>query len=388
MYFVTLLIFLQIIPLYSICGERYNYFGSAFIAFGIVSLLIHFFKRKRVLQFVFLISICLLLSTRTLIRISDWKDSDNLFKSTIRTSKTLFKKGIWTYNLAISQTNEGKKAALIKESIRLLKESIKSKRKYSETTILKSYELDTDSLITKAILRIATNSEILNDRNNQIEFLLKALKLSKENSPLKALTLKNLGTFYFQEKDYTKAINYYKEGYKISPGSTWQFAIAACYLQLKDFQNYIKHLEAAIAEKPPNGEASKAYGNYLDVVKRDFSNAIKQYKIATLLLDSPEPYIFLATAYLKSNQIDNAIKAIRNGLYGFPEESTLTYLKGTILLNKGKKDEGISNLIKVVDKNDTPKDIKLEACNILAEVFSREGNLSLSKKYEEIAKRI
>ncbi len=387
LYLVTISLFIQIIPLYSLSGERYNYLGSAFIIFGTVSTFANFTKRKFLMPILMALSI--LLSARTIIRINDWKDSSSLFSSTIKTSKSLFKKGIWTYNSAICQEDENKKSELLKESTNILKKFVHySSAPITEPRIFKTYELDRKSILAKAFIRIATNYEILKNKNLQLKYLLKALKISRPDSQIRNLIYKNLGTLYFQMNDFKKAISYYAQSNLIYPNPTINFAIAACYLKLKDFTNYEKYLKEAVSKISSDGEAFKTYGQLLELSKGDYQSALKYYKIATLLQKSPEPYILLATTYLKLRDIDNAFKTIKNGLYGFSEDPTLLYLHSTILINKGDTESGLKGLIKVTNDINAPIDIRIESCNILVNIFSKRNNLQEAKKYNDLALNI
>lgn len=399
MYLITILPFLQIIPLYSVVGERYNYFGSAFLVFGIVSILPKIEKSKAYkLVLILPLIICLLLGTRSYIRIKDWKDSSSLFLSTINISKSLLKKGIWTYNLAITQEDEERKNELLRLSTNLLNLFIQGNS--DESLIrrplgasLQQYELDTKSLLAKASMRIATNYEILNElyrrpdgASLQHEYLLQALDFSRPNTQIQSLIYKDLGTFYFQENNFIKAIDYYNKSILISPNPTIDYAIAVCYLKLNAYSNYEKYLEKASSViSPYNVSPFKTYGQFLELSKNDIKKAIKYYKIASLLEDKVEPYILLAGAHSKQGQIDQAFKVVRNGLHSFPENSTLTYLQGVIQVSKGNINEGKINLTKVVNKKDTTADIKIEACNILVNIFLKENDFKNASIYNKIA---
>jgi tetratricopeptide (TPR) repeat protein len=188
--------------------------------------------------------------------------------------------------------------------------------------------------------------------------------------------------------DIHKAIDYYKKSDSISRSRTISFAIAACYLKLKDFINYEKYLKEAATGISSDGEVFKAYGQLLELSKSDYQNAIKYYKLATLSQNSPEPYILLATTYLKLREIDNALKTIKHGLYGFPENPTLLYLHSTVLINRGDSEPGIKELIKVINNISTPTDIRIESCNILVNIFLKQNDLQKAKKYNDLALNI
>ena len=332
-----------------------------------------------------LIILSILLGTRSVLRINDWRDSSSLFSSTIKTSKSLFKRGIWTYDLAICQEDENTKTRFLKESTKILKKFVQQSSSHiSEPAIFKTYELDRKSILAKAFIRIATNYEILKDQNLQLKHLLKALEISESGRQIRSLVYKNLGTLYFQMNDFNKAVSYYQKSNIISPSQTINFAIAVCYLKLKDFTNYEKYLKEAISKTFSDGEAFKAYGQLLDISKGDYQSAVKYYKIATVLQNSPEPYILLTTVYLKLRDIDNAFKTTKNGLSGFPEDPTLLYLHSTILINKKNLEIGLKGLIKVAKNVNAPIDIRAESCNILVNIFLKQNNLPEAKKYNDL----
>lgn len=391
LFLIGILPFIQIIPLYSLVAERYNYFGAAFLIFGITTFIFKICRNFNKLFLIISLIICLILGTRTLIRITEWQDSKSLFLSTINTSKSLLKKGIWTYNLALSEPNETNKKELLNLSINLLRLFVENYHEINEPNILKAYELESNSLLAKAALRTATNYEILSKSENkvstlQLEYLNKALNYSRPNTQVQALIYKDLGTASFQNKEFNKALDYYKKSIEITSSPTLNYAIAVCYLSLKDFLNYEKYLHEAVSViSAYNVSPFKTYGQLLELSKHDYQNAIKYYKIATLLENNVEPYILLGRLYLKLNQIENALKFINRGLYGFPDDSYLLYLHGAIMLNKGKESEGKKDLIKVVEKKDTPNDIKIEACNILVNIFSKQNDSKNVAKYHEIA---
>ncbi len=389
MYTVTLLSFIQIIPLYSMSAERYNYFGSAFIVLGIISTIFQLNKFKKTAPYIAILW-CLILGIRGEFRIWDWKDSKTLFRSTINTSKSFLKKGIWTYNLAICEEDIEKKKVLLTESNILLKRFIQQPTKRYEIDksvglILTKYELDPESLLAKASDRIATNYEILGDKKNQLKYLNKALKYSRPKSQSRSLIYKNLGTYYFQESNYKKSLDYYFRSYEISPNPTISYAISICYLKLNDFNNYEKYLkEAASVISPYNVSPFKTYGQFLELEKHDYANALKYYKIASLLENNVEPYILLSSLYLKQTQINKAYEIIKNGLHSFPENPTLIYFRGTVNLNKGKINDGLQDLINVIKKTDTSNDIKIEACHILVNLFLNQNDYNNAKKYNDL----
>lgn len=370
LYIVTLLPFVQIIPLYSLAAERYNYFGSAFLLFGITATACRLLTNKNKIFISLILVLCILFGTRSFFRITEWKDSQTLFLSTINTSKSLLKKGIWIYNLAITQKDKKKGDELLNLSCNLLKLFIQNYKTSDESPILKQYELDKNSLLAKAALRLATNYEILDQKKENLDYLIKALNFSQPHTIIQSLIYKNLGTYYFQNNKYEKSLEYYTQSYKISRNSTIAYTIALCYSKLNDTNNYEKFLkEATRVISPFNVSPYKAYGQFLELSRSDYEGAKRYYKIATLLENSPEPYILLSTLYLKLNQIKNAHKIVQRGLHSFSNNPSLTYLNGAIKLNRGDLKGGIKELKRAIQNKDCPKGIKIEASSILGELI-------------------
>lgn len=383
-YFFSILPFLQVIPLYSVVTERYNYFGSAFFVFGIVSALFKCFESKNKLTVTLLILLTVLASYRSYIRILDWKSSTTLFQSTVNTSKSLLKKGIWTYNLAISKEDENQKKELLKLSINLLDLYLNTPIEATNISTLKNYELDSKSLHAKAALRIGQMYEALKNSELQFKYLSKALELSTPKTHIISLIHKNLGTYYFQTGNFNKSLEYYKKSFSISNEPSTLYAIAVSYLKLKDYINYEKYLKQSVLETSDNNAtAFKTYGQLLEL-QGDFNNAIKYYKLATLLENKVEPYVLLATLYLKLNRFNNAYKTIENGLYGFNNNPSLLYLQGSIYLSKNKIDLGIQDLIKAINSNEAQNDIKIAASQILIDIFLKKRDLEDAIKYNNL----
>lgn len=385
LYIISLLPFLQIIPLYSVVAERYNYYGSAFIIFGLISLIYGGIKLKKNLLVSMLVLLSLISFGRSIFRIQDWRNSSTLFYSTVNTSKSLIKKGIWTYNLAICQEDEKKKEEFLRLSINLLKLYLENNEKKNYPKTVLKYELDNESLLGKASLRIAQIYEILNEENNQLLYLEKTLSYSKNKPRLKGLAYKGLGTYYFQNKNYEKAIDYYKESNLVSSQPDTDYAIAVCYLKLNDLANYETYIKKSTSiTSTGNGNAFKTYGQFLETYRNDYEGAIKNYRTASLLMNKPKPYILLATLCLKSGKIAKASGIIKRGLYSFPDNPSLLYLRGSTLISKGKLKEGMNDLSKAAEIRKSPKDIRTASCLILANIYLNQNDFSNAKKYNDM----
>lgn len=383
-YIIAISPFLQIIPLYSVVAERYSYFGSYFLILGLAMLIQILLQNKNKL----IISILVLLSfsygIRTLIRMQDWRNSQTLFLSTINTSQSLYKKGIWTYNLALSSSKSNEKELLLLSN-NLLKIFAENYEESNSNPVLNQYELDGKSLKAKAYLRLAKINDLIGNSDLALNYLNEALKNSNPKSKIQAEIYSTIATNHFQNNNYIKAIELYKKSNHISSNPTTEYAIAICYLKLNDFENYEKYLQKATSIiSLKNTKPFTTYGQFLELSKGDYKNAIKNYKIATLLEDKPEPYILLSTLYIKQNDLKNAEKYIKRGLHSFKTDPFLTYLNGSLLIGKGKTSQGIKELEKVLRMEEASNDIKIEAGNILVSIFLSKNDHENAKKYNDI----
>lgn len=385
LFLICILPFIQTIPLYSMSAERYNYFGSAFICLALVSLLT--IKVNKKAYSTILILLTLLSFGRSFARVQEWENSTSLFESAVNNSKSDFKKGAWKYNVAISKKDDSEKTKDLVKSNSFLVSYLKEKEDSSPVNdILSFYELDKKSILAKAALRLSTNYEILEDEDKQFSHLHQAKELSRKDTQIKALVYKNLGTYYFKNNNLEKAIDYYKKSIAISPSPSIDYAIAACYLKSNDLSRYEKHLKKAVSViSPYNVSPFKAYGQYLEMNKKDLKAAAKYYKIATLLEDDSAPYYLLGLNKLSQMKVDESLKVALNGLNSFPGNPNLLYLHGVISINKGKTHLGIKELREVANSESALKDVRLNASQILVDILIKQKKLVEAAKYNKIA---
>ena len=382
-YLMAIAPFLQIIPLYSIAAERYNYFASAFLTVAIVASIENLFKSKKLIFTIIVVTLSIFAGGRSLYRIFDWESSKTLFLSTINSSKSLFKKGIWTYNLALSEDSNEKELLLVSKN--LLEVYIQNTNETNNLNILKNYELDSNSLTAKAHLRLAKINKLLGNSQDELLELNKALNLANEKSLIKSEAYKLLATHFFKEGNFNKAIDLYTKSNQLTNDLSTDLALAICYLKLNDFKNYAGYLKKATLEVSSNNiQSFKAYGQFLELNTSDFKEAERMYKIATLLEDDPIPYTLLATLQLKQNKINEAFQTVKRGLYSFPKHLSLIYLNGVISINKGKKEAGKADLERVLRDNTAENNLRVEAGNILVNILLSENNVEKVKEYNKL----
>ncbi|TMH12156.1 MAG: PEP-CTERM system TPR-repeat protein PrsT [Betaproteobacteria bacterium] len=93
-------------------------------------------------------------------------------------------------------------------------------------------------------------------------------------------------------------------------------------------QHYVKHKDIkaalvagqnAVAAMPDNAQLVEALGN-VQVISGDDNQAISSYtKLATLLPQSPRPYLLLADVYVKSKNSDMAVQSLKRALAIAPD---------------------------------------------------------------------
>ena len=312
--------FLQIAtPTYCIIAERYCYFplflGLFLITIAITK--IPLFESKKILIPI-LFLILSFFTYRTIIRLNDWKDSHSLYYSATKTHKNKLCRGqaysaLGYYYDSISEKEKEKQYLLL--SIKDLKAVIKDlkikKDKYqSLPQTLKTYGLDTNSLLLNAAFRIASikfynfqespksilkfyepyiRSNIKSAGNSQFDLYAKLLL--KTNQVEKALKILELA----------------KEQYPFSP--TIIFSLSNLYLKL----NYLKKAEKILSEGfyyYPNYKRILPRMIKLSELKNDRLSLAKYEYLLGLRTHSQLAYQKALQIYLATNKLKEAKKVL------------------------------------------------------------------------------
>lgn len=163
LFLVAMLPFLHIFsPAYCLASERYLYFPTLILTFSIAHLIFFIFSKTNTktsnLIIVTLLSVLVLYSTRSFIRTFDWKDSEALFASSLKTTSNPLFKGLRTGMLGSLLTNKdlNTSIAYTKEAIQILENYILELKEIEKIhsnnfpEILKIYGLDPRTLQAKA----------------------------------------------------------------------------------------------------------------------------------------------------------------------------------------------------------------------------------------------
>lgn len=154
--FISLLPFSQILsPTYALAAERYLYTPLFFIIFGAVSIISISKLNFKIITNI-LAAILLVISVRTITRIFDWKNSETLLLSTLKSSPDNLYKGFRSYDLAYHYKDKGKLDLSNEYKAKAEKYLNKAFLNYDQTNssepkILKAYGLDTENLKIKSI---------------------------------------------------------------------------------------------------------------------------------------------------------------------------------------------------------------------------------------------
>ena len=192
---------------------------------------------------------------------------------------------------------------------------------------------------------------------------------SINKDPNNILTNTNLGAVYFHEKNYLKAIEYYKNAERINPD---HFAVhnnlAAAYMKQGDFKKAVDHYLRDLEINPGRIINHKKLGAlYLDM--GDLDNALKHYSKA-LLTESADSKVFfhIGSLYAEKGNIESAIECYQTALKLEPEYEQAYYDLGRLW--HGKND---------LDKAEKMYKKALEIRQNYPEVYNSLGNIDLMR---------
>lgn len=172
-------------PAYCLASERYLYLPTLIFILGF-SHLIFFLLSKNInkkiyYSIIFFLSVVLVLfSLKTLSRTFDWKDSESLFTSSLKSTKSDLFKGLRTALLGslYSNTDMNKGTVYIKNAVVILEKSIEQleeTKKYNESKtpdVIKTYGLDEKTIQAKtAYLLVSTRLGLDLDLKDAYEIL-------------------------------------------------------------------------------------------------------------------------------------------------------------------------------------------------------------------------
>ena len=257
-FLLSLLPYSQILaPVYNLASERYLYFPSFILIFGISHLIFFIvskYSNNKIIIYLIsalILTIQLTYSVRGYIRTLDWKDNVTLYGSAVNATENPLFKAYRRRSLTekifsqypereVNQRIQKLTIQNLKEAIILYKKKVK-KLQASVPEIVKVYGLDPETLLAKSAYILAQCNFNL---NNDPQSALKIIEPYTGNLPILD---SSAITFYASLLYYTgreeQALSVLKEGYRLRPYST-RVILSLCdliyikYGDLKAIENY------------------------------------------------------------------------------------------------------------------------------------------------------
>jgi tetratricopeptide (TPR) repeat protein len=289
-FFVTLLPVCHIFPHHELLAEHYLYlpsFGFVLLIALILDQLLAFDRWRYVVYTVFAI-VLVLLSTRTINRNYDWKDSFSLWSKTVETAP----------NCARALSNLGMEYYKLKE--------------YSQA----------EQLYQRAI----------------------------SIRPGQDKPYSNLGNLYRVKKDYSNALVMYKKAVQLNPANCTHYnTLGHAYAMVKNFDQAVKAFEQALECKPNYAEAYNNLGNVYRGLK-DADRAITCYQKAIQLNHYySDAHHNLAKVYGDLNQHEKSIQVLKGLLSKNPLLPDTVFRLGKVYEKTTQYDQAIAHYQKALE---------------------------------------
>jgi len=325
--FISLIPFSQILsPTYCLAAERYLYLPLFFIVFGAVNLISKInLKKSTIPALILSIIIIISLGIRTYLRTNDWQDNQTLLWSLINKSPNHLYKGFRFNDLYNLEKEPEKQKKFLELStnyydlyIKEISKNITTNK--NEPEILKSYGLDRNSLLIKAVylknyLKFATNEGFYKECLKEFEPFL------QHKDRLDAKILELYANLLIKKGDLASGKDIFLYAHKKYPTSP--FILVSLIRFERDIEKDIT------ATKLYLDKARKLYPYSKDIL----FETLRYYQASNNLKE------YSRHAYL----------------YGLRTHSVFTYheaLAGFLILNDLKNAKKALDKLLVIDKND------------------------------------
>ncbi len=258
-FIISLAPFLQTIsPTYCLCSERYLYLPSLFFILGILHLILNLKKDKIV--FSVMLTLLLVLSTRTYFRTLDWSNSQKLFYSAYISNSDVLLKALrlqFTGSLLLDDrsniNNQIRGLNLINSSIQLLSSyysSLEGEKSKPIPEILKLYGLDPTTKQTKAGYLIAFSRMGL---ENDVRFAYRIISEHLDRNPIYDPTVVSFYTKLLKIGNMNdKAITFLEKAREKNISPLILIPLSELYILKNDFAHAEKYLTLAFDYFPYN----------------------------------------------------------------------------------------------------------------------------------------
>ena len=310
-FLLSLLPYSQILaPVYNLASERYLYFPSFMLIFGVahfVFFIISKYSDKK--KFIYLIatlfiSVLLTSSIRAYIRTLDWKDNITLYSSAINaTDNPLFKAYRYkslTEKIFLQYPEREVDLKFQKLAIKNLKKAISIYKKKAETVqvtipeIVNVYGLDPKTFLAKSVFILAQCDFNLNNDYRRAQKIME--KYMNDLSVLDSSALAFYASLLYHNGMQDRALYILNEGYKLRPYST-RIILSLCEL------TYLKY-----------GDLKAVEDYCLKAFKYFPYDSYTIYALANIyrLMNDHEKYAYFSYIYGLRNHSIEALKTAYN----------------------------------------------------------------------------
>jgi arylsulfatase A-like enzyme/predicted Zn-dependent protease len=250
--------------------------------------------------------------------------------------------------------------------------------KYEEAieSFLESMERKPDDAFT--VINIANAYRRMGKNEEAEQFILSHLEKGISDSQFYFI----LGSIKSIQKNYDEAIKYYQQCLTLNPSSSSSHnALAAIYLSNDDLLNAEKHIKSVLELNP---ELSNAHYNLAQLreKKGELRKAEEAYKKELEYLPNHFKACFnLSRLYRILGQEEEELEYLEKTIEINPDFPMSYFYLARIYLNKGQNfEEAVSLVKKGIDLKPDKKDLPL-GYFLLADLYNRLGNESLSSEY-------
>lgn len=404
LFFISFLPFSQMLmPSYCLFAERYIYSPFFFMIFSLAVFLnsLSNVKSKNI-AVIILSFIIVIFGVRTYTRTLDWGNNCTLIHSFLETNPNLLYKGLRTDDLAYNCVrNEDEKRKYLNESNFYFEQAIEE-LKYKKALwgdklpkVIKSYGLDYDFLIIKAISYISNKEFNSNTNDEHVYFsLLERFKpYLKDIESFDARTLEMYANLLVKTHNMAEAKKVFLYAYK--KYSYQPFILVSLIRLERDFYNNLpeakKYLTEALSLQPYSKEILYEAMKYYQK-----ENNLLQYGrysyLYGLRTGSKLAYQEALTVFLTLNDLSKSKRIIEKLFYIDSNDPSTLYLASSYFIKIKDFQKAISFLEQGYKKLNPRENIKLafNITNTLSKLFQATGNfeqanfyLSEMKKYNE-----
>ncbi len=204
-----------------------------------------------------------------------------------------------------------------------------------------------------------------------------ALEKVIQSDPANSIANKELGTIYYNDKSYTKALPLLKKTYSSKSDEALAFKIGKCFHEAGSLDSALSYLKYAV-NKNDKGEYHAELGRvYFD--KKDYSNSLNSFSKAFLNELSMKDLYCYAVSKESQQGLSDAIDLYKLVVNNKDKNSTVEVLRSyeKIARNEisNKRYESALNNLSVISENDSKATIVTDLYLLVADVYSANNDL-------------